>query len=257
MFGSDTSVIPSLKGRRSWFLPQGSNQGFWWWGSWTGSISIPWNLLEIHILGTNPQPTDQTLRVGPSKLGFNKPSGWFWWHTSVVTTALESILSFSHSVMSDSLWPHELQHARLPCPSPSPGVCSNSRPLSQWCHPTISSFVAPFSSCPQSFPASGSFPMSWLFASRSQSIGASATASAPVLPMNIKSWINNPQVRNATPGHHLVLCYGNYSLDTYSIPSRLGRGRALSTKRTQTVVLDRRAALERTCPLFSYARNTT
>ena len=78
-------------------------------------------------------------------------------------------------------WSHRLQHTRLPCLSPSLEVCSNSCPLSQWCHPTISSSVIPFSSCPQSFPASGSFPMSRLFASDGQSIGASAL----VLPMNI------------------------------------------------------------------------
>ena len=88
--------------------------------------------------------------------------------------------------MSDSLWPHGLQHARLPCPSPTPGVCSNSCPLSQWCHPNISSTVDPFSYCLQCCPASGSFPMSWLFASRGQSIGASA--SAPVLPTSIQGW---------------------------------------------------------------------
>ena len=75
--------------------------------------------------------------------------------------------------------PHGLQHARLPCPSPTPRVCSNSCPLSQWYHPTISSSVAPFSTYPQPFPASGSFPMSWLFTSGSQSIGGSASASAP------------------------------------------------------------------------------
>ena len=89
------------------------------------------------------------------------------------------------SLVSDSLWPHGQQHARLPCPSPSPGVCSNSCPLSQWCHPTVSCSVALFS-CPQSFPASGSFPMSWLFASGGQSTGASASASA--LPVNIQDW---------------------------------------------------------------------
>ena len=88
--------------------------------------------------------------------------------------------------MSNSLWLHQLQHARLPCPSLSPIVCSNSCPLSQWCPPTISSSVAPFSSCPQSFPASGCSPLSWLFASGGQSIGASAAAS--VLPMNIQGW---------------------------------------------------------------------
>ena len=88
--------------------------------------------------------------------------------------------------MSHSLWPHGLQHTRLPCPALSPTVCSNSCPLSQWRHPTISFSVTPFSSCPQSFPASGSFPGSWQFISRSQSIGASASAS--VLPMNIQGW---------------------------------------------------------------------
>ena len=88
--------------------------------------------------------------------------------------------------MSDSLWPHGLQHTRLPCPSQPPGVCWNSCPLSWWCHPTISSSIAPFSSCPQSFPASGSFLMSRLFASGGQSIRASASAS--VLPMNIQGW---------------------------------------------------------------------
>ena len=86
--------------------------------------------------------------------------------------------------MFDTLQPHELQHARLSCPLPSPGTCSNSRPSSQWCHSTISSSVAPFSSCPRSFPASGSFPMTWLLASCCQSIGASAS----VLPMNIQGW---------------------------------------------------------------------
>ena len=95
-------------------------------------------------------------------------------------------LLLSHSVMSNSLRPHGLQHARLPCPSPTPGACSNSCPLSWWCHPTTSSSVTPFSSCPQSFPASGSFPMSQLFASGAQSTGASASASA--LPMNIQDW---------------------------------------------------------------------
>ena len=89
---------------------------------------------------------------------------------------------FSHSVMSDSLRPHGLQHARPPCPSPTPGVHPNPCPLSQWCHPTISSSVVLFPSCPQSFPASGSFQMSQLFTSGGQSIGVSASTS--VLPMN-------------------------------------------------------------------------
>ena len=88
--------------------------------------------------------------------------------------------------MSDSLRPHESQHARPPCPSPTPGVHSDPHPLSQWCHPAISSSVVPFSSCPQSLPASGSFPMSQLFTRGGQSIGVSASAS--VLPMNTQDW---------------------------------------------------------------------
>ena len=91
---------------------------------------------------------------------------------------------FNFSVVSDSLQPHRLQYARPPCPSPTPRACSNSCPSSQWCHPTISSSVVPFSSCLQFFPASGSFPTSQLFASGGQSIGVSAS----VLPMNIQDW---------------------------------------------------------------------
>ena len=97
-----------------------------------------------------------------------------------------SSVLFSLSVMSNSLRPHELQHARPPCPSPTPGVYLNSCPLSWWCQPAISSSVIPFSSCPQSLPASRSFPMSQLFAWGSQSIGVSASAS--VLPMNTQDW---------------------------------------------------------------------
>ena len=88
--------------------------------------------------------------------------------------------------MSNSLWHHGLQHTRFPCPSLSPGVCSNSSPLSQWCHLTISSSVAPFSFCFQPFPASGSFPLSQLFVWGGQSIGALASAS--ILPMNTQGW---------------------------------------------------------------------
>ena len=95
-------------------------------------------------------------------------------------------VQFSCSVVSNSLRPRELQHARSPCPSPTPRVYSNSRPSSQWSHPTISSSIVPFSSCLQSFPASGSFPISQLFKSGGQSIGVSASASA--LPMNIQDW---------------------------------------------------------------------
>ena len=92
----------------------------------------------------------------------------------------------SVAVMSDTLLPHGLQLTRLPCPSPTPGTCSNSCPLSWWCHPTISSSVIPFSSCLQSFPASDSFPMNQFFASGGQSIGTLASAS--VLPMNSQDW---------------------------------------------------------------------
>jgi len=95
-------------------------------------------------------------------------------------------VQFSHSVVSDSLQPHDPQHARPPCPSPTPGVYPNSCPSSRWCHPTILSSVVPFSSCPQSFPASGSFPMSQLFTSGGQSIGVSASTSVP--PMNTQDW---------------------------------------------------------------------
>ena len=95
-------------------------------------------------------------------------------------------VQFSHSVRSDSLQPHGLQRTRLPCPSPTPGTCSNSYLSSRWCHPTISSSVVPFSSCLQSFPASGYFPVSQFFPSGGQSIGVSASAS--VLPMNTQYW---------------------------------------------------------------------
>ena len=98
----------------------------------------------------------------------------------------EGSVQFSRSVVSDSLQPHESQHARPPCPSPTLGVYSNSCPSSRWCHPAILSSVVTSSSCPQSLPASGSFPMSQYFASGGQSIGVSASAS--VLPMNTQDW---------------------------------------------------------------------
>ena len=96
------------------------------------------------------------------------------------------LVQFSHSIVSDSLQPHEPQHARPPCPSPTPRVHQNPCPLSWWCHPTISSSVIPFSFCPQSFPVSESFQMSQLFASGGQNIGVSASAS--VLPINTQDW---------------------------------------------------------------------
>ena len=108
-------------------------------------------------------------------------------HSASLFTFLKPVsVQFSRSVVSDSLWPHESQHTRSPCPSPTPKVYPNSCPLSWWCHPAISSSVIPFSSCPQSFPASVSSQMSQLFASDGQSIRVSASES--VLPMNIQDW---------------------------------------------------------------------
>ena len=105
---------------------------------------------------------------------------------NVINRDMGDSVQFSRSVVSDSLWPHESQHASPSCPSPTPGVYPNPCPLSQWCHPAISSSVVPFSSCPQSLPASGSFPVSQFFTSDGQSIGVSASAS--VLPRNTQDW---------------------------------------------------------------------
>ena len=105
---------------------------------------------------------------------------------SILYELLHLLLWFSHSIVSHYLQPHGLQHHKLPCPSPFPRVCSNSYPLRRWCHPTISSSVIPFSSCPQSFPVSELFPMSWLFTSGGESIETSA--SAWVLANNIQGW---------------------------------------------------------------------
>ena len=106
--------------------------------------------------------------------------------SNVLITYQFSSVHFNRAVMSDSLQPHELEHTRLPCPSPTPGVHSNSCPSSWWCHRAISSYVVPFSFCPQSLPASESFPMSQLFASGGQSTGVSAVAS--FLPKNTQDW---------------------------------------------------------------------
>ena len=107
--------------------------------------------------------------------------------SSTKESKIQSVSQFSCSVVSDSLWPHGLQHIRLPCPSPTPEASSNLCPSSWWCHPTISSSVDPFSSHLQCFPASESFQMSQFFASGGQSTGASASAS--VLPVNIQDWL--------------------------------------------------------------------
>ena len=153
-----------------------------------GSIEVPIGTCEAHLSSEEMG----SIFLNWSIVGlqccasFRCTTKWFmcvYTHTHTHTHIY--IYQFS-SVMSDSLWPHGLQHARLPWPSPMLGAYSNSCPLSRWCHPTISSSVVPFSSCPQSFPASGSFQMSQLFASGDQSIGVSASTS--VLPMNTQDW---------------------------------------------------------------------
>ena len=115
----------------------------------------------------------------------SRPRDWTHCRQTLYLWATSSV-QFSPSVMSDSLWPHESQHARPPCLPPTPRVHPNSCTSSRWCHPGISSSVIPFSSCPQSLPASGSFPMSQLFAWGGQSIGVSVSAS--VLPVNTQDW---------------------------------------------------------------------
>ena len=131
----------------------------------------------------------QAEQKGPPKE--TRPASGFEWKEKpsqehILGNSMPDTVQFSRSIVSDSLRPHESQHTRPPCPSPTPGVYSNSCPSSQWCHPAISSSVVPFSSCPQSLPASGSFPMSQLFTWDGQRIGVSASAS--VLPMNTQDW---------------------------------------------------------------------
>ena len=145
---------------------------------WTGSDSGTWGSLrqDIKREGHDKDVCCKILfRICPN-LNF---------HVFLSTVCFSSV-QLSCSVVSDSLWPHESQHARPPCPSPSPGVHSNSRPSSQWCHPAISSSVIPFSSCSQSLQASESFPMSQLFAWGGQSTGVSALAS--FLPKKSQGW---------------------------------------------------------------------
>ena len=154
------------------------------------------NLFRCHQYSSLPHLSVATLfpldSVNNSNLISNSLS-FFWpafqmaweawkWQGSVQFSSFQ----FGHSVVSDSLRPHESQHARPPCPSPTPRVHSNSRPLTRWCHPAISSSVVPFSSCPQSLPASESFPVSQLFAWGGQSTGVSALAL--FLPKNTQGW---------------------------------------------------------------------
>ena len=132
----------------------------------THSSSLAWRIPGIGEPGG--LPSMRSHRVGHD-----------WNDLAAAAAAVKAMVfpvQFSSSVMSNSLWLHGQQHARLPCPSPTPRACSNSRPSSQWCHPTISSSVIPFFSCLQSLPASGSFPMSQFFTSGGQNIGASASA---------------------------------------------------------------------------------
>ena len=146
----------------------------------------------LHLLAWSPGPLRYTESMVGVTLGsivsFSKDSGVKRAQTtySFKRHTWCSSVQFSSSVVSDSLWPHELQHARPPCPSPTPGVHPNPCPSSRWCHPTISSSVVPFFSCPQPFPASESFLMSQLSASGGQSIGVSASTS--VLPKNTQDW---------------------------------------------------------------------
>ena len=158
------------------------------------SSVVPFSHLQS-FRGSGSFPMSQFFCIRwPKYRSFSSVSGLIsfridWLDLLAVQGTLKSLLhsvQFSRSVVSDSLWPHELQHARPPCPSPTPGVYPNSCPLSWWCHPAISSSVVPFSSCPQFLPASGSFPMSQLFTWGGQSIRVSASAS--VLPMNTQDW---------------------------------------------------------------------
>ena len=141
----------------------------------TVSIFGLWYLKISTKLYVTNYKSDESLPLNISK----------WMFQMANTADMQLLLLFSRSVMLGFLWPHGLQHARLTGPSPSPRACSKSCPLSQWCHPTVSSSVTSFS-CPQSFPTSVSFPMNQLFASGGQSIGASSSASVP--PVNIQDW---------------------------------------------------------------------
>ena len=138
-----------------------------------------WNTLRGFVI--NSLTIWYNLPVKPFGLNFYLLGGFL-----IMDSISFSSVQFSRSVMSDSLWPHESQHTRPPCPSPTPGVHSDSRPSSQWYHPAISSSVIPFSSCPQSLPASESFPMNQLFTWGGQSTGVSALAS--FLPKKSQGW---------------------------------------------------------------------
>ena len=149
------------------------------WSSY--QIWVPLNQSTLWCIIRTYSKAEYNLVMNPTMVYLVKMQSHLVKHHSSISS-----VQFSHSVVSDSLRPHELQHARPPCPSPTPGVYPNPCPLSQWWHQSMSSSVISFSSCPRSFPASGSFPMSQLFASGGQSIGVSASIS--VLPMNTQDW---------------------------------------------------------------------
>ena len=153
---------------------------------WVGDIIQPFHPLSSLLFLPSIFPCIRVFS-NESALHIRWPKYWnFSFSIILPMNILGGSVQFSHSVVSNSLRPHEPQHARPPCPSPTPGVHQNQRPSSQWCHPTISSSVIPFWSCPQSFPASGSFQMSQLFTSGGKSIGDSASTS--VLPINTQDW---------------------------------------------------------------------
>ena len=160
-------------------------------------------------------------------------------------------VQFSRSVVSDSLQPHGLQHARPPCPSPAPRVYPNSCPLSQWCHPTISSSVIPFSSHLQSFPASGPFQMSQFFASGGQSIEVSASTS--VLPMNTQDWSPlgwTGWISILTHTHEVWICDGGASLKTLGSPLDCQEVKSVNPKGHQSWIIIGRTDVEAATPIL-------
>jgi len=160
------------------------NSGRWWWTGRPGVLRFLGSRRVRHDWATELKWTDSSL-ICPYREQPPVKSHLLPFHL-IKCNSIPCSVQFTHSVIDDSLRPHELQHTRPPCPSPTPGVHSDSCPSSQWCHPAISSSVVPFSSRPQSLPASESFPMSQLFTWGGQSTGVSALAS--FLPKNTQSW---------------------------------------------------------------------
>ena len=153
---------------------------------WEKMLHMDMCMLSHSVVSSSATPTDCSPPGSSCPRDFPGKKTLEWVAISFFTTWIFSSVDFSHSGMSDSLWPHGLQHARPPCPSPTPRAYPNSCPSSWWCHPTISFSVIPLSFCLQSFPASGSRQMSQFFAWGGQSIGVSASAS--VLPVTTQDW---------------------------------------------------------------------